>query len=213
MFESQKRNGMFLYWEWAWVGEVRHYRETQEDEGLLCCIDEDVQTWCYTADLQDQHQKTWCSDCLGAMRAIPSKLRLDFVDLYKLQLLCKMYQSKALLVDADLQDLSQGVTEVWTWWTWHSMTDIKTKSATPNSCSNVLLRWNNRHHQAAAYWRFDAICAFVAWCSRDWGPSNSARWSARGKHAMFKERLPPPLATPACTACYWDLLGELQGRK
>lgn len=21
------------------VGEVRHYRETQEDEGLLCCID------------------------------------------------------------------------------------------------------------------------------------------------------------------------------
>lgn len=35
---------------------------------------------------------------------IPSKPRLDFVDLYKLQLLCKMYQSKVLLVDAiDLQ--------------------------------------------------------------------------------------------------------------
>ena len=51
-----------------------------------------------------------------------------------------------------------------------------------------------KQHQAAACWRFDGI----------WRPSNFARWSARGKHATFKEMLPPPLvlATPACTACW-----------
>ena len=122
--------------------------------------------------------------------------------------LCRSLQASAFVQDVPIQGAFGR-----SWLARHSVTGIKTKSATPNSCSNVLLRWNNRHHQAAAYWRFDGICAFVAWCSRDWGPSNAARWSARGKHATFKERLPPPLATPACTACYWDLLGELQGRK
>ena len=60
------------------IREVRHYRETQEDEGLHGC--------------------SWNGSCIwtNSAKHHPNShpLRLDFVDLYKLQLLCKMYQSK-----------------------------------------------------------------------------------------------------------------------